>query len=502
MVGNVVGFGNFVRFLIQVVQNGGGVFMVLYFIVLFFFGILVMWVEWVVGCYGGKYGYGIFGLMYYFMVRESFKFRSVFWFGVIFGMLVFLLIVFFNSYYLYLIGWLVVYIYFSVVGFYFGQFIGEFFSNYLSNYGQVMFFWGIIVILFVIVVGQGVSKGIECWVKVMMLFLYVFVILMIIYIFIFGFLVDLNWSIIDGFCFIWILNWSYFGDYFWQVMLVVIGQIFFMLFFGMSIIQNYVSYFGLKDDVVFFGIVIVLFNEFVEVVFGGLIVILFVIVYVLKIVLFDVFQQGKIVVFEWIGQKFGFGFFYISFLNVFVSMGDIGRFFGVFWFFLLWFVGFILVIVMYNYFVVMFEEDMYIKRLVGIWVIFFVYFIVGFFVIYIDGYMDQVDVWVSFQLILLVFFDIIIVVYFFKLDNFWREFYEGVWIKVLEFYKWVIFYIVLLLFLIFMIGYFKLLVQMIFEWLVRLVIIFMWIFGVIESYYVIKKKYKEEFDKNEVIIKV
>lgn len=53
-----------------------------------------------------------------------------------------------------------------------------------------------------------------------------------------------------------------------------------------------------------------------------------------------------------------------------------------------------------------------------------------------------------------------------------------------------------------MIGYFKPLVQTTLEWPARLAIILMWILGAIESYYAIKKKYKEELDKNEVIIKV
>lgn len=108
----------------------------------------------------------------------------------------------------------------------------------------------------------------------------------------------------------------------------------------------------------------------------------------------------------------------------------------------------------------------------------------------------------NFQLTLLAFFDIIIAVYLFKPDNFWRELHEGAWIKVPGFYKWVTLYIAPLLLLIPMIGYFKPLVQTTLEWPARLAIILMWTLGAIESYYAIKKKYKEELDKNEVIIKV
>ncbi|BAD85621.1 sodium-dependent transporter, SNF family [Thermococcus kodakarensis KOD1] len=502
MAGNAVGLGNFVRFPTQVAQNGGGAFMVPYFIALFFLGIPVMWVEWVAGRYGGKYGHGTLGPTYYLMARESLKPRSAFWFGVISGMLAFSLTVLLNSYYLHLIGWSAAYTYFSAAGSYFGQPTGEFFSNYLSNHGQVMLFWGITVILLAIAVGQGVSKGIERWVKVMMPLLYVFAILMIIYIFTLGSPVDPNWSTIDGFRFIWTPNWSYLGDHLWQVMLAATGQIFFTLSLGMSIIQNYASYLGPKDDVALSGIATVSLNEFAEVVLGGSIAIPLATAYAPKIVPPDVLQQGKTAALEWIGQKFGLGFSYTSLPNVFVSMGDIGRLFGALWFLLLWFAGFTSAIAMYNYLVAMLEEDMHIKRSVGTWVIFLVYLIAGLPVIYIDGYMDQVDAWVSFQLTLLAFFDIIIAVYLFKPDNFWRELHEGAWIKVPEFYKWVTLYIAPLLLLIPMIGYFKPLVQTTLEWPARLAIILMWILGAIESYYAIKKKYKEELDKNEVIIKV
>lgn len=71
MAGNAVGLGNFVRFPTQVAQNGGGAFMVPYFIALFFLGIPVMWVEWVAGRYGGKYGHGTLGPTYYLMARRA-----------------------------------------------------------------------------------------------------------------------------------------------------------------------------------------------------------------------------------------------------------------------------------------------------------------------------------------------------------------------------------------------------------------------------------------------
>ncbi|ASI99862.1 sodium-dependent transporter [Thermococcus celer] len=502
MAGNAVGLGNFVRFPTQVAQNGGGAFMVPYFIALFFLGIPVMWIEWVAGRYGGKYGHGTLGPTYYLMARESLKPRSAFWWGVISGMLAFSLTVLLNSYYLHLIGWSAAYSWFSITGAYFGKNTGDFFSNYLNNHGEVMLFWGITVILLAIAVGQGVSKGIERWVKVMMPLLYIFAIIMVGYVFVLGSPIDPNWSTIDGFKFIWSPNWSYLGKHFYTVLLAATGQIFFTLSLGMGIIQNYASYLGPDDDVALSGLATVSLNEFAEVVLGGSLAVPLATAYAPKIVPPDVLSQGKSAALSWIGAKFGLGFSYTSLPNVFVSMGSAGKFFGALWFLLLWFAGFTSAIAMYNYLTALLEEDLGIKRKVGTWVVFLIYLIAGLPVIYISGYMDQVDAWVSFQLTLLALFDIIIAVYLFKPDNFWEELHKGAYMSVPGWYKPIILYIAPILLLIPLIGSAKSLIGATLEWPARLAIISMWIVGAIESYYSIKKKYREELEKNEVIIKV
>ena len=55
MAGNAVGLGNFLRFPRQAVENGGGTFMIPYFIALILVGIPLMWIEWGIGRHGGKY---------------------------------------------------------------------------------------------------------------------------------------------------------------------------------------------------------------------------------------------------------------------------------------------------------------------------------------------------------------------------------------------------------------------------------------------------------------
>ena len=57
VAGSAVGLGNFLRFPGQAAANGGGAFMVPYFIALLLVGIPIGWAEWTMGRYGGKRGF-------------------------------------------------------------------------------------------------------------------------------------------------------------------------------------------------------------------------------------------------------------------------------------------------------------------------------------------------------------------------------------------------------------------------------------------------------------
>ena len=54
MAGNAVGLGNFLRFPVQAVQNGGGAFIIPYIICFLVLGIPLLFIEWSSGRFGGK----------------------------------------------------------------------------------------------------------------------------------------------------------------------------------------------------------------------------------------------------------------------------------------------------------------------------------------------------------------------------------------------------------------------------------------------------------------
>lgn len=56
--GSAVGLGNFLRFPGVAARNGGGAFMVPYFLALVFIALPLCWMEWSMGRSGAAYGHG------------------------------------------------------------------------------------------------------------------------------------------------------------------------------------------------------------------------------------------------------------------------------------------------------------------------------------------------------------------------------------------------------------------------------------------------------------
>ena len=109
VAGSAVGLGNFLRFPGVVVKNGGGVFMIPYFLAFLLVGIPICWAEWTLGRRGGRISGlssspGVFGVLGRGGILKYFGVLGVFIPVVVF------------MYYVYVESWCLSYACFSATG--------------------------------------------------------------------------------------------------------------------------------------------------------------------------------------------------------------------------------------------------------------------------------------------------------------------------------------------------------------------------------------------------
>ena len=513
MAGNAIGLGNFWRFPYVLAKNGGGAFMIPYFMALFLLGIPLMWVEWTIGRYGGRYGHGTLGPSFYLMARERLKPRGAVIFGIIGGMFAFAVCALLNSYYIHVIGWTAAYTAYSAAGTYFGVDTVKFFLSHVANFPAVLISWGVSLALIGVCVARGISGGIERWCRVMMPTLYAVAIILVIRALTLGSPVKPEWSSIEGLSYIWTPRFDVLASNFFAIALAAAGQIFFTLSLGMGIIHNYASYLGPKDDIALSGFTTTTLNEFAEVILGGSIAIP--------------------IAFAFLGPeqaiKGGVGLSFMALPNVFSMIGGVGgRAFGTLWFLLLWFAGFTSAIAMYNYLVALLQEDVGLRRTIGAIAVFIVYFCLGLPVA-LDPtlvYLSELDNWVgSYLLVVLGFFDLVVGVWLFGPKNFWRELHEGALMRVPKAFYYITSIIAPLYILILLAGTsWDYALKGAWGWppskyyitnvlggaypqsipLVigaRIAICVALIIGAVEAYIAIKKRYGEELATNKILVK-
>lgn len=270
MAGNAVGLGNFLRFPALAAKNGGGTFMIPYFIALLLLGIPLMWIEWGVGRYGGKYGASTAPGMFERLWKHPF--------AKYLGALGVFIPLAFVIYYTYIESWTLGY---AVLSFtnqipsIEGQTPQQAFDtmgNFLATYqgtnnasaisGTVMSVGFFIVTLFlnVFVISRGLAGGIEKMAKIGMPLLILFAIIV-------GIRVLSLPGAMDGVAFVWNPDFSKITD--GAVWLAAAGQIFFTLSLGTGSIETYASYVKEDEDIVLTGLATSSMNEFCEVILGG-----------------------------------------------------------------------------------------------------------------------------------------------------------------------------------------------------------------------------------------
>ena len=427
MAGNAVGLGNFLRFPGQAAANGGGSFMIPYFISFLLLGIPLMWVEWGIGRNGGRYRKGhIPGMFAAIWKHPAAKYMGVV--GLVIPMVVL-------SYYVVLMSWTLAFTWFSLTGDYFGNTTQEQMSAYLTSY-QVIHdasahdFWVPFLFFFIslfatiYVLSRGISQGIEKLAKIGMPILFLFAVILAVRVF---FLPpgDNGVTAVQGFQFIYQLNFDGLSNP--RVWLAAAGQIFFTLSVGMGTLQTYASYLSTKDDIALSGIATAATNETVEVVLGGSIAIPAAVAFFGVAGAMEVAQSGS----------FNLGF--VSMPIVFQSM-PFGQVFGAMWFGLLFFAGITSSVAMGTPIVAFFREEFGYRRETVAWAVGAVALAFGLLTIlwFEHGVLWDWDFWAGdFGLVVMATIEIILFMWIFKPENAWASIHQGADIRIPSIYKFV-----------------------------------------------------------------
>lgn len=328
MAGNAVGLGNFLRFPVQAVNNGGGAFIIPYLICFLVMGIPLLWIEWASGRFGGKFGNHSTPFILDSMDKRRFwKYIGVF--GIFTNVAV-------ASYYCYIESWTMSYVYHSIIGTFNNMDqvgVSSFFDKYLdvSNSTTGIPYESVIFYIFCLILNTWILsrglKGVEGVAKVGMPLLILFGAFL-------GFKsITMGDSMaspehpdassIAGLNFLWTPEFSSLTNP--TVWLNAAGQIFFTLSVGMGTVHCYSAYVKSKDDIALNAMSAGWMNEFVEVVLGSMIVI--------------PLAAGYFGV-EWLKDNAGFGMAFRTMPFLFEQWGNVLSIItGVMWFGLLFFAG-------------------------------------------------------------------------------------------------------------------------------------------------------------------
>jgi len=443
MAGNSVGLGNFLRFPVQAVQNGGGTFIIPYIICFLLMGIPLLWIEWSMGRFGGLHGNHSTPFILDKMGKSSaWKYIGVF--GIFTNLAV-------AAYYCYIESWTLSYAIQSLRGVFEGwnqNEIANYFDNYInmstSFFGignEAIIYFLICVILNTYILSKGLS-GIEKVAKIGMPLLILFGCFLAVKGLTMGTSIKSSefplanaW---DGLNYLWTPAYdSLFNPKVW---LAAAGQIFFTLSVGMGTIQCYASYLKSKDDIALNATTAGFTNEFVEIVLGSLIVI--------------PIAAGYFGL-DWVKENISFGMAFQTMPYLFNQWGEIlGIIGGVLWFGLLFFAGITSSLAMGTPWIGFMQDEFkwnknrsaisfgIIITLLGLPCVLF----------YKYGFFDQFDYWAgTVSLVVFALAETILFSWVFGMKKGWREINKGADITVPVIYKWIIKYITpLLLLMVFM----------------------------------------------------
>lgn len=444
MAGNAVGLGNFLRFPVQAVQNGGGSFIIPYLVCFLLMGIPLLFIEWSSGRFGGKFG----NHSTPYILDSMVKGRVLKYIGV-FGIFTNIAVV---AYYAYIESWTMSYVYHSVVGTFSGMSQGDvaqFFNNYVdvskSTTGipyEAVLFYILCLGINTYILSKGIG-GVEKVAKIGMPLLILFGVLLAIKGYSLGdsgasetFPHANAW---DGFNFLWTPQFSSLWDL--KVWMAAAGQIFFTLSVGMGTIHCYAAYLKSKDDIALNAVSAGFMNEFVEVVLGSAIVI--------------PIAAGYLGL-DWVKEHAGFGMAFQTMPYLFQQWGPVlAAVAGVMWFGLLFFAGITSSLAMGTPWMGFMRDEFDWSQNKGAWSFGLLALLLGlptvFF--YNQGVFDEYDYWAgTVSLVVFAMMETILFSWIFGMDKGWKEITSGADIKVPLFFKFVIKYITPVMLIIVFLG--------------------------------------------------
>ncbi len=435
MAGNAVGLGNFLRFPVQAARNGGGAFLIPYFVALLLLGIPLMWIEWAIGRHGGSHhGHGSTPGMFQALSKK----RWVKYLGVLGLFNPFVILV----YYSYVQSWTMAYSFFSATGKYFGITsrgeMGSFLSSFQgfaeseyfpSGVETAYVFLLLTLALNVFVLYRGVSAGIERLAKIAMPLLLLFAIALVVRVLTLGTPdPDLpDRSVAVGLGYLWNPDFTQLGS--GRAWLAAAGQVFFTLSLGMGTIHCYASYLRKRDDLALTGLTTSMTNEFSEVILGGSIAI------PIAVAFFGLAETQNI------AASGPYDLAFQSMPIIFNRFG-FGHLFGCLWFGLLFFAGITSSVAMGQPIMAFLQEEFKVTRRRAAMILATGVFLLIQPVVFFRPFLGEMDFWAgTFGLAVFALVEVILFAWVFGMDRAWAEITRGADIRIPRFFYYVIRYV-------------------------------------------------------------
>ncbi len=436
VAGSAVGLGNFLRFPAKAVLNGGGAFMIPYFVAFLLLGIPLMWVEWTLGRMGGQRGHGTAPGMFDALDGAG---RWAKYLGIIGILGPFVILI----YYMYIESWTLAYAWYSFSGHlsraadqvsmkaFLSGYQGLSHNQFFSGLGPAYTFFIITFLLNFFFIYKGLQGGIEKLSKYGMPVLLGIGILLAIRVLTLGTpnpaLPEL--SVKNALGFVWNPDFSQLANA--RVWLEAAGQIFFTLSVGIGVILTYASYLRKNDDVALSGLSAAATNEFCEVILGASIIIPAAFIFFGGAGALEVAQSGT----------FNLGF--ITMPLIFEKL-PLGTVFSGLWFLLLLIAGITSSVSLIQPAVSFLEDEFKFSRRKATLTLGAVAFAACQPAIFFlgHGFVDELDFWGgTFFLVVFATIEIILFAWVFGIKKGWEEMHQGARMRIPAIYKPIIKYV-------------------------------------------------------------